>query len=99
MVNADRLTSLEGYMDQYKTNVFGVINVTHAFLRQMRQMRSGSVVIIGSRSAWTAKAAVSVYCLICRRTKDSLLPYDIISLLVSRETFAGNEIVTHLYAY
>ncbi|KAA1472753.1 NAD-P-binding protein [Dentipellis sp. KUC8613] len=35
-----------------QTNLFGVINVTNAILPHMRERRDGTVVIIGSRSAW-----------------------------------------------
>ncbi|KAG1723193.1 uncharacterized protein EDB91DRAFT_182379 [Suillus paluster] len=37
---------------QYRTNVFGVLDVTNAALPYMRERSSGTVVIIGSRSAW-----------------------------------------------
>ncbi|KAG0702630.1 hypothetical protein DFH29DRAFT_1079385 [Suillus ampliporus] len=37
---------------QYRTNVLGVLDVTNAALPYMRERRSGTVVIIGSRSAW-----------------------------------------------
>ncbi|KAF8630267.1 hypothetical protein AX17_005453 [Amanita inopinata Kibby_2008] len=39
-------------MKQYRTNVFGLINVTTATLPHMRAARSGTVVMIGSRSCW-----------------------------------------------
>ncbi|KAI0076961.1 NAD-P-binding protein [Panus rudis PR-1116 ss-1] len=39
-------------LTQFQTNVFGVINVTNAVIPQMRERRSGTVVIIGSRSGW-----------------------------------------------
>lgn len=48
-------------MKLYKTNVFGVINVTNAFLPYMRQCRNGTVVIIGSRSGWDARFAVCIH--------------------------------------
>ncbi|KZT06464.1 NAD-P-binding protein [Laetiporus sulphureus 93-53] len=41
-------------MKQFQTNLFGVINVTNAILPHMRERKSGTVVMIGSRSAWKA---------------------------------------------
>jgi len=37
---------------QFRPNVFGVLDVTNAALPYMRERKSGTVVIIGSRSAW-----------------------------------------------
>jgi len=39
-------------MKQLRTNLFGVMDVTNAALPYMREKRSGTIVIIGSRSAW-----------------------------------------------
>lgn len=41
-------------MQQFQTNVFGVLNVTNAVLPHMRERRSGTVVIVGSRTGWHA---------------------------------------------
>ncbi|KAF8510280.1 hypothetical protein JB92DRAFT_2941491 [Gautieria morchelliformis] len=43
---------VEGFMEMFKTNVYGSINVTNAFLPYMRARRSGTVVFVGSRSGW-----------------------------------------------
>ncbi|KAM6493355.1 hypothetical protein JOM56_011489 [Amanita muscaria] len=40
-------------MNQYKTNVFGLINVTTAALPYMRAARSGTIVMMGSRISWS----------------------------------------------
>ena len=42
----------EGFMIQYKVNVFGVVNVTNAFLPYMRARKEGTIVMMGSRSGW-----------------------------------------------
>ncbi|OBZ70280.1 putative oxidoreductase YusZ [Grifola frondosa] len=44
-------------LSQFQTNIFGVLNVTNAILPHMRERRAGTVVIIGSRSAWRAEAS------------------------------------------
>ncbi|EKM60033.1 uncharacterized protein PHACADRAFT_250900 [Phanerochaete carnosa HHB-10118-sp] len=41
-------------MQQFQTNVFGVLNVTNAVLPHMRERHSGTVVIVGSRTGWHA---------------------------------------------
>ena len=46
-------------MQQFQTNVFGVLNVTNAVLPHMRERQSGTVVIVGSRTGWHAACPVS----------------------------------------
>ncbi|KAH9939302.1 NAD-P-binding protein [Epithele typhae] len=46
-------------LTQFQTNIFGVLNVTNAVLPHMRERRAGTVVMIGSRSAWRAEASPS----------------------------------------
>lgn len=47
-------------MQQFQTNVFGVLNVTNAVLPHMRERQSGTIVIVGSRTGWHAAVPVSV---------------------------------------
>jgi len=42
----------EQFRRQYDVNVFGLVDVTTAVLPYMRARRSGTVVLIGSRSSW-----------------------------------------------
>lgn len=48
-------------MQQFQTNVFGVLNVTNAILPHMRERQSGTVVIVGSRTGWHAACPVSIH--------------------------------------
>ncbi|KIP08070.1 hypothetical protein PHLGIDRAFT_117611, partial [Phlebiopsis gigantea 11061_1 CR5-6] len=42
-----------GLRAQFAVNVFGLLDVTAAFLPYMRKRRAGTVVLIGSRSSWS----------------------------------------------
>jgi short-subunit dehydrogenase len=57
----DILFSVEGMKLEFDVNFFGVINVTTAFLPYMRARRSGTVVIIGSRSGWRTLPVISIF--------------------------------------
>lgn len=46
---------VEALMKIYKTNVFGAVNVTNAFLPYLRAKRDGTIIFIGSRSGWRSK--------------------------------------------
>ncbi|KAJ7185476.1 hypothetical protein C8R46DRAFT_880959 [Mycena filopes] len=46
---------------QYEVNVFGLLDVTSACLPYMRAQGDGVIVVMGSRSAWTAETIVSPY--------------------------------------
>ncbi|KAF8521413.1 NAD-P-binding protein [Hysterangium stoloniferum] len=52
---------IDAMMHVYNTNVFGVINVTNAFLPYMRQRGSGTIVFIGSRSGWRTQFKVGTF--------------------------------------
>ncbi|KAG8910060.1 hypothetical protein FRC02_007407, partial [Tulasnella sp. 418] len=47
---------------QFNTNVFGVLNVTRAFLPYMRERRSGTVITIGSVGGWGGAINIGLYC-------------------------------------
>ena len=51
----------ERTFEQFNTNVFGLLNVTRAFLPYMRERRSGSVVNIGSIGGWNGIAGAGLY--------------------------------------
>ncbi|KAF9223109.1 NAD(P)-binding protein [Gyrodon lividus] len=46
---------------QYQTNVFGTLDVTNAVLPYMRQQKSGTVVVMGSRSGWKTEIKVGTF--------------------------------------
>lgn len=48
-------------MQMMQTNFIGVINVTNAVLPHMRNRREGSVVFIGSRSAYRNQIHVRIF--------------------------------------
>lgn len=54
--------SAEKWEQQYKTNVFGVVNVTRAFMPHFREKEDGFVVFIGSVGGWSGSAAGGPYC-------------------------------------
>ncbi|KAF8584680.1 NAD-P-binding protein [Ramaria rubella] len=61
IVSAVEEAGVEGLLEVYKTNVFGVANVTNAVLPCMRQRRNGTIVIIGNRSGWCTNLTVTLY--------------------------------------
>lgn len=48
-------------LEQYKVNVFGLSNVTTAFLPHFRERRSGTIVVTGSRSGVRVMPGLSAY--------------------------------------
>jgi NAD(P)-dependent dehydrogenase (short-subunit alcohol dehydrogenase family) len=55
-------TTPERTFQQFNTNVFGLLNVTRAFVPYMRERRSGTVVNIGSIGGWEGIAGAGLYC-------------------------------------
>ncbi|KAI0779083.1 hypothetical protein BC629DRAFT_1522224 [Irpex lacteus] len=49
----------EQYRRQYNVNVFGALDVTTAVLPYLRAQRSGTVVLVGSRTSWFPELTVS----------------------------------------
>ena len=43
----------------FDTNFFGLMDVTSAALPYLRKSKAGRMVVVGSRSAWTAELPVS----------------------------------------
>jgi NAD(P)-dependent dehydrogenase (short-subunit alcohol dehydrogenase family) len=54
--------SREQWMDQYNTNVFGVVNITRAIMPYFRAKKSGFVLFMGSVGGWNGSAAGGPYC-------------------------------------
>lgn len=53
--------SHEELLDQFRTNFFGQINVTRAFLPHMRHRQSGTIVFMSSIAGWLGVAAGGPY--------------------------------------
>ncbi|KAL4868971.1 hypothetical protein BDV12DRAFT_90187 [Aspergillus spectabilis] len=49
------------YVNQFKTNLFGPINTTRSFLPHFRERKSGTIVNIGSMSAWETYPGLGAY--------------------------------------
>ncbi|KAG0702629.1 hypothetical protein DFH29DRAFT_999178 [Suillus ampliporus] len=90
---------------QYRTNVFGVLDVTNAALPYMREKRSGTIVIIGSRSAWkpeirglgaysSSKAAVHV---MSETLALEVAPFNIRILVVEPGSFRTENIYSNTF--
>jgi NAD(P)-dependent dehydrogenase (short-subunit alcohol dehydrogenase family) len=54
-----RIRSAERVMNDMNTNFVGPINVTNAVLPSMRERRDGTIVFVGSRSAYRTSIPVS----------------------------------------
>ncbi|KAG1780010.1 hypothetical protein EV702DRAFT_1084089 [Suillus placidus] len=92
-------------MRQFRPNVFGVLDVTNATLPYMRERKSGTVVIIGSRSAWrpeitglgvyaASKAAVQV---MGETLAVELAPFNIRVLIVEPGAFRTENIYSNKF--
>jgi short-subunit dehydrogenase len=57
---------------QFDVNIFGTMDVTTAVLPHMRARRSGTVVIIGSRSSWRPEVPVCITSLECNMTNSNI---------------------------
>ena len=55
-------TTPERTFQQFNTNVFGLLNVTRAFVPYMRERRSGAVVNLGSIGGWRGIGGAGLYC-------------------------------------
>ncbi|KAJ7086228.1 hypothetical protein C8R44DRAFT_752636 [Mycena epipterygia] len=86
---------------QYETNVFGTLNVTTAVLPYMRAERSGTIVMIGSRTSWrpelsctglyaSSKAAVRAF---SETLATELAPFSIRMLIVEPAAFRTNALI------
>lgn len=65
------------WADQFNTNVFGVVNVTRAFMPHFRGKKDGFVVFIGSVGGWNGSPVGGPYCSskFALEGSSDLLPY------------------------
>lgn len=61
VVPSNRAYRSQIFLEQNKTNVLGVLDVTNAVLPYMRERKSGTIALIGSRSAWRPEIPVSSF--------------------------------------
>ncbi|TFK47518.1 NAD-P-binding protein [Heliocybe sulcata] len=81
---------VEGAMQQFETNYFGAVRVTTAVLPYMRERASGTVVFIGSRSAWKA----DIPCTYGETLAAEVAPFSIKVLIVTPGLFRTEGIHT-----
>ncbi|KAJ6466020.1 hypothetical protein C8R47DRAFT_1154158 [Mycena vitilis] len=90
---------------QYETNVFGTLDVTTAVLPYMRAQRSGTIVMIGSRTSWrpenpatglyaSSKAAIQV---ISETLAVEIAQFSIRMLIVQPAAFRTNSLMNTEY--
>ncbi|THU82516.1 NAD(P)-binding protein [Dendrothele bispora CBS 962.96] len=97
--------SSKHFREQFQTNLFGIIDVTNAVLPSMRARRSGTIVMIASRSSWkceipstsmytSSKAALRVFSetLACE-----IAPFSIRTLIVEPGAFRTERILSQPY--
>ncbi|KAJ7438655.1 hypothetical protein B0H11DRAFT_1829209 [Mycena galericulata] len=86
---------------QYQTNVFGTLDVTTAVLPYMRAERSGTIVMIGSRTSWrpeltctglyaSSKAALRVF---SETLATEIAPFSIRMLIVEPAAFRTDALI------
>lgn len=62
-------------MRDMKTNFVGPMNITNAILPHMRMRRDGTIVFVGSRSAYRSQMVVSTFLLCIPRFASQLVGY------------------------
>ncbi|KAJ7124628.1 hypothetical protein C8R43DRAFT_1031057 [Mycena crocata] len=88
---------------QYETNVFGTLDVTTAVLPYMRAERSGTIVMIGSRTSWrpentctglysSSKAALRVF---SETLATEIAPFSIRMLIVEPAAFRTDALINN----
>ncbi|KDQ52234.1 hypothetical protein JAAARDRAFT_485595 [Jaapia argillacea MUCL 33604] len=93
------------FKEQFHTNVFSALDVTNAVLPHMRPRKSGTIVMIGSRSSWNPEVPGSgAYCAskaalraIGETLSVELAPFNIRVLIVEPGAFRTNAIFTQPY--
>ncbi|KAJ4487680.1 hypothetical protein J3R30DRAFT_833867 [Lentinula aciculospora] len=90
---------------QFQINMFGHIDVTNAVLPSMRARKSGTIVVLGSRSSWrpelpaigpyaSSKAAFTAY---AETLATEIAPFSIRVLIVQPSSFRTENMLTYPY--
>jgi len=93
----------EETLQQFDTNVFGLLNCTRAILPHMREKKSGKIIIIGSVVGWRSTPAAGIYAAskfaiegVAEALRGELAPLNIDVLLVEPGLFT-TDVFANMY--
>ncbi|THU76339.1 NAD(P)-binding protein [Dendrothele bispora CBS 962.96] len=96
--------SSKHFKQQFQTNLFGTIDVTNAVLPSMRARRSGTIVMIASRSSWKSEIPVTMYAsskaalrVFSETLACEIAPFSIRTLIVEPGAFRTEGILSKSY--
>jgi len=98
-------SSADLFMRQFQINVFGHVDVTNAVLPSMRARKSGTIVVMGSRSSWrpempvigpyaSSKAAVTAW---GETLATELIPFNVRVMIIQPANFRTEGMLMYPY--